>query len=151
MLKIVLQLLLLVSYSLSDPEPEPEIPPAQIDSEPIVNDDQDNIKDDSNQDDPNIKQLSEDLSLDLPDNLPEVIEKGGFELGDPPSDDLLDDSNQHASISSQTSPVLFIFLLVVAIAIGLFINRRKIMGYILEGNKSGNRRRNYQYSRLSDA
>ena len=98
-----------------------------------------------------ILKIFTDLSLDLPDNLPEVIEKGGFELGDPPSDDLLDDSNQHASISSQTSPVLFIFLLVVAIAIGLFINRRKIMGYILEGNKSGNRRRNYQYSRLSDA
>ena len=91
-----------------------------------------------------------DLSLGLPDNLPEVIEKGGFEL-DPPSDDLSDDSDQHPSLSSQTSPVLFIFLLVVAIAIGLFINRRKIMGYILEGNKSGNRRRNYQYSRLSDA
>ena len=95
--------------------------------------------------------IFEDLSLGLSNNLPEVIEKGGFEIVGPPSDDLLDNSDNNASISSQTSPVLFIFLLMVAISIGLFINRRKIMGYILEGNKSGNRRRNYQYSRLSDA
>lgn len=92
-----------------------------------------------------------DLALGLPDNFPEIIEKNGLAPVDLPSDDLSHDSDQHASLSSQTSPVLFIFLLVVAIAIGLFINRRKIMGYILEGNKSGNRRRNYQYSRLSDA
>lgn len=84
------------------------------------------------------------------DNLPEVIDQGGFELFDHP-DAILSDSNENASLSTQTSPILFIFLLVVAIALGLFINRRKIMGYILEGNKSGNRRRNYQYSRLSDA
>jgi len=94
-----------------------------------------------------------DLALGLPDDLPEIIEKGAFEppSNDLSSDDLSNDSDQHGSLSSQTSPVLFIFLLVAAIAIGLFINRRKIMGYILEGNKSGNRRRNYQYSRLSDA
>ena len=30
MLKIVLQLLLLVSYSLSDPEPEPDNPPGNL-------------------------------------------------------------------------------------------------------------------------
>jgi len=30
MLKIVLQLLLLVSYSLSDPEPEPDNPPGSL-------------------------------------------------------------------------------------------------------------------------
>ena len=32
MLKIVLQLLLLVSYSLSDPEPEPEKPPGNLEN-----------------------------------------------------------------------------------------------------------------------
>ena len=40
-----------------------------------------------------------------------------------------------------------VFALVAAVC---FINRRKIVGYLLEGQK-GPRRRNYQYSRLSDA
>ena len=43
------------------------------------------------------------------------------------------------------------FIIFLVIAIGLFVNRRKIVGYLLEGQRSNPRRRNYQYSRLSEA
>ena len=84
----------------------------------------------------------------------DVIETGNmFPPGAPESDGLgpvLGGVDYQMPPHAEMIGAFAVFALVAAVC---FINRRKIVGYLLEGQRgsSNPRRRNYQYSRLSDA
>ena len=62
-----------------------------------------------------------------------------------------DDISESGSEPQQPNPILFFSVLTFLVLTVLYINRRKVCAYVLEGNRNQVRRRNYQYSRLSDA
>jgi len=73
----------------------------------------------------------------------------------PPVDPLETDNVQDPTFDlnvQSKAPIFITLLFVLVVVVIAFNNRRKIIGYIVEGGRAGaQKRRNYQYSRLSNA
>ena len=101
---------------------------------------------------------SESPIADILDELPKadpvaIIEKAISP--EPPVDhietDIVQDPTFDLNVQSK-APIFITLLFVLTVVVIAFNNRRKIVGYIVEGGRSGaQKRRNYQYSRLSNA
>jgi len=91
----------------------------------------------------------------------ETLEDGGMagiDIPDAPADEITgdeisseaDDDEINGLPSQSYAPLFITFIFVVTVAVVGFQNRRKIIGYIVEGSRnSAQKRRNYQYSRLN--
>lgn len=106
--------------------------------------------------DTQVTELIQDSPIDDSDeDVPLLME--GFDIGedvqvvdDQPSTETID-SPETFDLNRQSMAPLFVTLIfVVIVAVTVFNNRRKIIGYIVEGSRnSAQKRRNYQYSRLN--
>ena len=96
-----------------------------------------------------LAELNPRIQLESPSEI-EFLENqpGGIKL--PEEDNFGMMLKPYQSPDQSNAPIFITLLFVLTVCILGFNNRRKIIGYIIEGTRaSANKRRNYQYSRLN--